>query len=105
MLYSLEQEIKTVWDYMGRFRLFLANEMNIIPKKILMSFMGCDFPMFEVEDGRTKALHHPFTMPKDLNKTDLEEIESIAYDIVLNGTEMGGGSIRIHKEEIQSKSI
>ena len=41
-----------------------------------------------------KTLHHPFTMPKDLNKDDLEEIESIAYDIVLNGTEMGGGSIR-----------
>ena len=94
---------KTVWDYMGRFRLFLANEMNIIPKDSYEFLWVIDFPMFEVEDGRTKALHHPFTMPKDLNKEDLEEIESIAYDIVLNGTEMGGGSIRIHKEEIQSK--
>ena len=94
---------KTVWDYMGRFRLFLANEMNIIPKDAYEFLWVVDFPMFEVEDGRTKALHHPFTMPKDLNKEDLEEIESIAYDIVLNGTEMGGGSIRIHKEEIQSK--
>lgn len=94
---------KTVWDYMGRFRLFLAAEMNIIPADTYEFLWVVDFPMFEVEDGRTKALHHPFTMPKDLNKTDLEEIESIAYDIVLNGTEMGGGSIRIHKEEIQSK--
>ena len=94
---------KTVWDYMGRFRLFLANEMNIIPKDSYEFLWVVDFPMFEVEDGRTKALHHPFTMPKDLNKDDLEEIESIAYDIVLNGTELGGGSIRIHKEEIQSK--
>ena len=94
---------KTVWDYMGRFRLFLANEMNIIPADTYEFLWVVDFPMFEVEDGRTKALHHPFTMPKDLNKEDLEEIESIAYDIVLNGTEMGGGSIRIHKEEIQSK--
>ncbi|WP_066347910.1 aspartate--tRNA ligase [Aliarcobacter cryaerophilus] len=94
---------KTVWDYMGRFRLFLANEMNIIPADKYEFLWVVDFPMFEVEDGRTKALHHPFTMPKDLNKEDLEEIESIAYDIVLNGTEMGGGSIRIHKEEIQSK--
>ena len=94
---------KTVWDYMGRFRLFLANEMNIIPEDSYEFLWVVDFPMFEVEDGRTKALHHPFTMPKDLNKEDLEEIESIAYDIVLNGTEMGGGSIRIHKEEIQSK--
>jgi len=94
---------KTVWDYMGRFRLFLAAEMNIIPKDSYEFLWVVDFPMFEVEDGRTKALHHPFTMPKDLNKEDLEEIESIAYDIVLNGTELGGGSIRIHKEEIQSK--
>ncbi|RBQ27851.1 aspartate--tRNA ligase [Arcobacter sp. CECT 9188] len=94
---------KTVWDYMGRFRLFLANEMNIVPADKYEFLWVVDFPMFEVEDGRTKALHHPFTMPKDLNKEDLEDIESIAYDIVLNGTELGGGSIRIHKEEIQSK--
>ncbi|RXJ96595.1 aspartate--tRNA ligase [Arcobacter sp. AHV-9/2010] len=94
---------KTVWDYMGRFRLFLANEMNIIPQDAYEFLWVVDFPMFEVEDGRTKALHHPFTMPKDLNKDDIEDIESIAYDIVLNGTELGGGSIRIHKEEIQSK--
>jgi len=60
--------------------------------------------MFEVENGRTKALHHPFTMPKDLSDTsDLEAIDSIAYDIVLNGTELGGGSIRIHKQDIQAK--
>jgi aspartyl-tRNA synthetase len=67
-----------------------------------------DFPMFEVEDGKIKALHHPFTMPKlsedgTLDYDEIEEIESIAYDIVLNGTELGGGSIRIHKEDIQSE--
>lgn len=95
---------KVVWDYMGRFRLFLAAEMNIVPADALEFLWVVDFPMFEVEDGRTKALHHPFTMPKSLEDTsDLEAIESIAYDIVLNGTELGGGSIRIHKEEIQSK--
>ncbi len=95
---------KVVWDYMGRFRLFLAAEMNIVPTDALEFLWVVDFPMFEVEDGRTKALHHPFTMPKSLdNIEDLEDIESIAYDIVLNGTELGGGSIRIHKEEIQSK--
>ena len=95
---------KVVWDYMGRFRLFLANQMNIIPVDAYEFLWVVDFPMFEVEDGRTKALHHPFTMPKSLdNVDDLEEIESIAYDIVLNGTELGGGSIRIHKEDIQAK--
>ncbi len=95
---------KTVWDYMGRFRLFLAEQMDIIPADTYEFIWVVDFPMFEVEDGKMKALHHPFTMPKSLEDTsDLEAIESIAYDIVLNGTELGGGSIRIHKEEIQAK--
>lgn len=95
---------KTVWDYMGRFRLYLAEQMDIIPKDTYEFIWVVDFPMFEVEDGKMKALHHPFTMPKSLENThDLEAIESIAYDIVLNGVELGGGSIRIHKEEIQSK--
>jgi len=95
---------KTVWDYMGRFRLYLAEQMDIIPEDAYEFLWVVDFPMFEVEDGKMKALHHPFTMPKSLEDTsDLEAIESIAYDIVLNGMELGGGSIRIHKEEIQSK--
>mgnify|MGYP003387072358 FL=1 len=95
---------KTVWDYMGRFRLFLAEQTNSIPEDAYEFLWVVDFPMFETEDGKTKALHHPFTMPKSLEDTsDLEAIESIAYDIVLNGMELGGGSIRIHKEDIQAK--
>ena len=94
---------KTVWDYMGRFRIYLAETMDIIPKDAFEFLWVVDFPMFEVEDGRVKALHHPFTMPKDIAKDNIEDIESIAYDIVLNGTELGGGSIRIHKEDIQSE--
>jgi len=94
---------KTVCDYMGRFRIYLAETMDIIPKDSYEFLWVVDFPMFEVEDGKVKALHHPFTMPKDLGKENLEDIESIAYDIVLNGTELGGGSIRIHKEDIQSE--
>ncbi|MEA3290660.1 MAG: aspartate--tRNA ligase [Campylobacterota bacterium] len=94
---------KTVCDYMGRFRLFLADQMDIVPQDTYEFLWVVDFPMFEVEDGKIKALHHPFTMPKDLNKENIEEIESIAYDLVLNGTELGGGSIRIHKEHIQNE--
>ncbi|MDD5359945.1 MAG: aspartate--tRNA ligase [Sulfurovaceae bacterium] len=99
---------KLVWDYMGRFRIFLANEMNIIPENRYEFVWVVDFPMFEVEEGKIKALHHPFTMPKldengKVGCDDLEELESIAYDIVLNGYEIGGGSIRIHKDEIQQK--
>jgi aspartyl-tRNA synthetase len=97
-------EKKLVWDYMGRLRLELAEQMNIVPQDTYEFLWVVDFPMFEVEDGKMKALHHPFTMPKDLSDTsDLEAIESIAYDLVLNGTELGGGSIRIHKQDIQAK--
>ncbi len=97
---------KTVWDYMGRFRIFIAEheKMNLIDPDAFNFLWVVDFPMFEVEDGKVKALHHPFTQPKSLDHNgDLEEIESIAYDIVLNGTELGGGSIRIHKEAMQSE--
>jgi len=96
-------EKKLVWDYMGRFRIYLAELMEIIDEDAFEFVWVVDFPMFEVDDGRVKALHHPFTMPKDLDKEFVEEIESIAYDIVLNGTELGGGSVRIHKPEIQKE--
>jgi aspartyl-tRNA synthetase len=98
-------EKKLVWDYMGRFRNFIAEheKMNLVDPDKYEFVWVVDFPMFEVEDGRVKALHHPFTQPVDTDKEDVEEIESIAYDIVLNGTELGGGSIRIHKEEVQEE--
>ncbi|MBA3026313.1 MAG: aspartate--tRNA ligase [Sulfurimonas sp.] len=98
-------EKKTVMDYMGRLRIFIAEHerMNLVDKDAYEFVWVVDFPMFEVEDGRVKALHHPFTQPKDTDKDDVEEIESIAYDIVLNGTELGGGSIRIHKQEMQEE--
>jgi len=96
-------EKKLVLDYMGRFRIFLAEAMNIIPKDRFEFVWVVDFEMFEVENGRVKALHHPFTMPKDIDNTPIDEMESIAYDVVLNGVELGGGSIRIHKKEIQQK--
>jgi len=99
---------KTVLDYMGRFRLYLAELMDIIDEDEYRFLWVVDFPMFEVEDGKIKALHHPFTMPQldengNISYDDLEDLKSIAYDIVLNGTELGGGSIRIHKENIQEQ--
>ena len=98
-------EKKTVLDYMGRFRIFLAEheKMNLIDTDRFEFVWVVDFPMFEIEEGRLKALHHPFTMPRDLNHEHVEDIESVAYDIVLNGVELGGGSIRIHQEEMQTK--
>lgn len=94
---------KVVWDYMGRLRLKIAMDMNLIDENMRKFLWVVDFPMFEKEDGKVKALHHPFTMPKDLDKDDVEKIESIAYDVVLNGIELGGGSIRIHKDSIQKR--
>ncbi|MBE0491892.1 MAG: aspartate--tRNA ligase [Sulfurospirillum sp.] len=91
-----------VLDYMGRFRIFLANEMGIISQDAFEFLWIVDFEMFEISEGKVKALHHPFTMPRDLD-APIDEMESIAYDIVLNGVELGGGSMRIHKKEIQQK--
>ncbi|MCZ0772609.1 aspartate--tRNA ligase [Campylobacter hepaticus] len=95
---------KTVLDYMGRFRIFLANELNLIDTNLLEFAWVIDFPMFEQnDDGTYSAMHHPFTMPKNIDADDLEAISSFSYDIVLNGVELGGGSIRIHKNDIQQK--
>lgn len=89
---------------MGRFRIFLAEQMNIIDQDKLEFLWVLDFPMFEQnDDGSYSAMHHPFTMPKNIDESDLEDILSIAHDVVLNGFELGGGSIRIHKNDIQQK--
>ena len=98
-----------VYAALGALRCEMAKRMNLIPKGVYKFLWVTDFPMFEKdeENNRVKAVHHPFTMPKE---TDLEFLESRpldvkakAYDIVLNGTELGGGSIRIHSREIQSR--
>jgi len=99
---------KLVWDYMGRFRIYLAEIMEIIPEDKFEFLWVMDFPMFEESDGKINAMHHAFTMPQTNDEgkivyDDIEELKSIAYDIVLNGTELGGGSIRIHKEDLQSE--
>lgn len=97
-------EKKRVWDYMGRLRLEIAKRLNLLNPDKFEFLWVVDFPMFEKDDGVVKALHHPFTMPKTIDGIeDVEDIESIAYDIVLNGTELGGGSIRIHREDIQKR--
>jgi aspartyl-tRNA synthetase len=97
-------EKKRVWDYMGRLRLEIAKRLNLLNPDKFEFLWVVDFPMFEKDAGVVKALHHPFTMPKTIDGIeDVEDIESIAYDIVLNGTELGGGSIRIHREDIQKR--
>ncbi|WP_353662804.1 aspartate--tRNA ligase [Hydrogenimonas sp. SS33] len=96
---------KVVWDYMGRLRVEVARRLGLIDEDRFEFVWVVDFPMFELEEGslHLKALHHPFTMPRNIDEEDAEAMESIAYDVVLNGIELGGGSIRIHKPEIQKR--
>ncbi|BAF69883.1 aspartate--tRNA ligase [Nitratiruptor sp. SB155-2] len=96
---------KIVLDYMGRLRNEVAKKLGLIDHDRFEFVWIVDFPMFEIEEGevKIKALHHPFTMPKNIDTEDYEAMTSQAYDIVLNGVELGGGSIRIHKPEIQKK--
>ena len=96
-----------VYAALGALRLKIAGELNLIPKDKLNFLWVTDFPMFEYSeaDKRYKAMHHPFTMPKNLEdfKTDPGKVLSVAYDIVLNGYELGGGSVRIHNPKMQKE--
>ncbi|PAF50261.1 aspartate--tRNA ligase [Helicobacter sp. 13S00401-1] len=92
----------TVLDYMGRLRLRVGSDLKLIDEDKLSFLWVVDFPMFEKDEEGFKSLHHPFTKPKDINAEPLK-MASVAYDIVLNGIELGGGSIRIHKEDVQAK--
>jgi aspartyl-tRNA synthetase len=99
-------EKRKVWDYMGRLRNKIARDLNLINPKEYKFVWVIDFPMFEAdENGNPTPLHHPFTMPKmeEWEPENFENIGSRAYDLVLNGYEIGGGSIRIHQEEIQKE--
>ena len=98
-----------VFDVLGRFRLYFGQKLNMIDESKHDLLWVVDFPLFEqsLEDGSFKSVHHPFTMPalEDIDKleNDKGNVKSIAYDIVYNGNELGGGSIRIHDAEIQRK--
>lgn len=100
---------KIVWNVLGALRVELAQQMDLLDKNEYKFVWITEFPQFEWsdEEERFVAMHHPFTMPMD---EDLEKLESDpgsvrakAYDIVLNGTEIGGGSVRIHQADIQSR--
>ncbi|HMS84588.1 MAG TPA: aspartate--tRNA ligase [Nitrospira sp.] len=98
-----------VHDVMGRIRLMLGEELSLIDKTSWKPLWVIDFPMLEYdqEQKRYVAIHHPFTAPLDedlgLFDSDPLKIRAKAYDMVLNGSEIGGGSIRIHRSDVQSK--
>ncbi|HEU5091756.1 MAG TPA: amino acid--tRNA ligase-related protein, partial [Nitrospira sp.] len=98
-----------VHDVMGRIRLLLGEELNLIDKTIWKPLWVTDFPLLDYsqEEKRYVAMHHPFTAPLDedlpLFESDPLKMRAKAYDMVLNGSEVGGGSIRIHRRDVQSK--
>ena len=108
LLFAADKD-KVVFDVLGNLRLELARRLDLLKKDDFRFLWVTEFPLFEYseEDGRYVAVHHPFTMPMEedlpLIDTDPGAVRAKAYDIVLNGTEMGGGSVRIHQADIQSK--
>lgn len=97
---------KVVFDSLGFLRNHIAKEQNLIDEDQIDLLWVTDFPMFSLEDDGLKAMHHPFTAPKITSLEDLKDPESLkadAYDIVLNGNEIGGGSIRIHDKDVQKE--
>ncbi len=100
---------KVVWDVLGNLRLEIARQLDLLKKDEFKFLWVTEFPLLEWNDEqeRYQAMHHPFTSPMDedlhLLDTDPGKVRAKAYDIVLNGTELGGGSVRIFNNEIQNK--
>ncbi|ACV63093.1 aspartyl-tRNA synthetase [Desulfofarcimen acetoxidans DSM 771] len=100
---------ETVAGALGALRLHLAEMLNIIPENLNNFLWVTDFPLlaYDPEEKRYAAMHHPFTAPRDediaLMETEPGKVRAKAYDLVLNGVEVGGGSIRIHRRDVQEK--
>ena len=100
---------KIVWNVLGALRLEIAKELDLLDPNQYNFLWVTEFPLLEWsdEENRYMAMHHPFTMPMEEDwenvDTDPGSVRAKAYDIVLNGTELGGGSVRIHQDDIQEK--
>ena len=100
---------KVVFDVLGALRIEIAKNIGLIDESKFNFLWVTEFPLleFDEEENRFVAVHHPFTMPmeEDLQYIDSNpgRVRAKAYDIVLNGTELGGGSVRIHQDDIQKK--
>ena len=108
LLFAADKK-KLVYDVLGALRLELAKQMDLLDKNEYRFVWVTEFPLLEwsEEENRFTAMHHPFTMPIDedipLLDTDPGAVRAKAYDIVLNGNEIGGGSVRIHQDDIQER--
>ncbi len=108
LLFAADQN-KIVWNVLGALRLEMGKELGLLQEDVYHFLWVTEFPLLEwsEEEQRYMAMHHPFTMPmeEDWDKIDSApgEVRAKAYDLVLNGTELGGGSVRIHRNDIQEK--
>ena len=109
LLFFAAGKDKMVFDVLGNLRLELARQLGLLDKKDFKFLWVTEFPLLEYseEENRYVAMHHPFTMPMEedlpLLDTNPGAVRAKAYDIVLNGTELGGGSVRIHQADVQEK--
>ncbi|MBR5421915.1 MAG: aspartate--tRNA ligase [Lachnospiraceae bacterium] len=109
LLFFAADKNKVVWDVLGNLRCELAKELELYDKNELRFLWVTEFPLLEwdEEEGRFVAVHHPFTMPMDEDlqylDSDPGRVRAKAYDCVLNGVELGGGSVRIHQGDVQEK--
>jgi aspartyl-tRNA synthetase len=108
VLFIVADSPSIVHDTLGNLRIHLAEKLNLIDPSVFAFMWITEFPMFEYSDREKRyiATHHPFTAPMDedvaLLETDPARVRARAYDLVLNGSEIGGGSIRIHKQDVQA---
>ena len=109
LILIVADKAKVVFDSLGFLRRHIADQLGMLDDTQFNLLWVTEFPMFEKDDetGELKAMHHPFTHPKEedipLLDTEPEKVKADAYDIVLNGVELGGGSIRIHERDLQAK--
>lgn len=110
LLFAADKD-KVVYDVLGNVRLEIAEKAGLLKKNEYKFLWVTEFPEFEYseEQGRYLAMHHPFTMPfeEDIQyiSTEPEKVRARAYDIVLNGIELGGGSVRIHQDDVQETML
>jgi aspartyl-tRNA synthetase len=111
LLFVSDHKHFIVNDALGNLRVHLGKKLNLIPKDTYNFVWVTDFPLFDYDEDQQRhvAVHHPFTSPKDehidLLEKDPGKVKAKAYDLTLNGVEIGGGSIRIHKSDIQEKAF
>lgn len=109
LILIVSDRAKVVFDTLGFLRRDIAKKLGLLDDSRYELLWVVDFPLFErdEESGQLKAMHHPFTAPKldqlDLLESEPEKVKADAYDIVLNGVELGGGSIRIHDQNLQAR--